>query len=49
MDLPGQEAEAGPSRRHLLGVTEESLEVPEEELPERQEEVPAKPGKTPFR
>ncbi|XP_077187028.1 cyclic AMP-dependent transcription factor ATF-6 beta isoform X2 [Paroedura picta] len=49
VDLPRQEAEAGPSRRHLLTLTEEALEVPEEELPEQQEEAPAKPGKTPFR
>ncbi|KAL8213160.1 UNVERIFIED_CONTAM: hypothetical protein K2H54_061057, partial [Gekko kuhli] len=49
VEPPRQEVEAGPSRRHLLGVTEESLEAPEEELPERQEEAPAKPAKTPFR
>nr|XP_056700566.1 cyclic AMP-dependent transcription factor ATF-6 beta [Euleptes europaea] len=49
VDPPRQEAEAGPSRRHLLGIIEESLEVPEEELTEHQEEAPASPGKTPFR
>ncbi|XP_048344960.1 cyclic AMP-dependent transcription factor ATF-6 beta isoform X2 [Sphaerodactylus townsendi] len=49
VEPPRQEADAGPSLRHLLGVVEESVEITEEELPERQEEAPAKAGKTQFR
>ncbi|XP_054832006.1 cyclic AMP-dependent transcription factor ATF-6 beta [Eublepharis macularius] len=49
VDPPRKEVEVGPSQRHLLGITEESLEFAEEELPEQQEETPARPGKTQFR
>lgn len=41
--------EVGPSRRHLLGIPEESLEFLEEEQPEQPEEAPASPGKPQFR
>ncbi|XP_053151524.1 cyclic AMP-dependent transcription factor ATF-6 beta [Hemicordylus capensis] len=44
-----QEVESGPGRRHLLGIAEESHEIPEEEQEERrQEEAPPRPGKTQF-
>ncbi|XP_066471400.1 cyclic AMP-dependent transcription factor ATF-6 beta isoform X2 [Tiliqua scincoides] len=49
VDPPRQEVESGPSRRHLLGVAEESHEVPEEKQEERQEEAPARLGKAQFR
>lgn len=49
VDPPKQEVESGPGRRHLLGMAEESHEIPEEEQEERQEEAPASLGKAQFR
>nr|XP_028575777.1 cyclic AMP-dependent transcription factor ATF-6 beta isoform X3 [Podarcis muralis] len=49
VELPKQEVEAGPGRRHLLGIAEETHDTPEEEQEERQEEAPARLRKAQFR
>ncbi|XP_053235090.1 cyclic AMP-dependent transcription factor ATF-6 beta isoform X3 [Podarcis raffonei] len=49
VELPKQEVEAGPGRRHLLGITEETHDTPEEEQEEQQEEAPARLRKAQFR
>ncbi|XP_061475439.1 cyclic AMP-dependent transcription factor ATF-6 beta isoform X2 [Rhineura floridana] len=48
-DLPKQDMESGPGRRHLLGIAEEAHDIPEEEQEEQQEEAPARAGKAQFR
>ncbi|XP_058027631.1 cyclic AMP-dependent transcription factor ATF-6 beta isoform X1 [Ahaetulla prasina] len=49
MSQPKQEPESGPGQRHLLSITQETLEMPEEEQEEQQEETLARPGKPQFR
>ncbi|XP_015678598.2 cyclic AMP-dependent transcription factor ATF-6 beta-like, partial [Protobothrops mucrosquamatus] len=46
---PKQEQESGPGQRHLLSITQETLEMPAEEQEEPQEETLARPGKPQFR
>uniref|UniRef100_A0A8D0DT57 Activating transcription factor 6 beta n=1 Tax=Salvator merianae TaxID=96440 RepID=A0A8D0DT57_SALMN len=41
VDLPKQETEPSPGRRHLLGIADEMHEISEEEQEDRQEETPA--------